>query len=310
MAAGDRILFEWLRVVRRADLSFGEGKKKVSAATVQHIAVVAATYGNPDGTRVRPSEARLARVCRRDVKTVRDCLKRLREVGLMVRVFEGSSAGRGGMADEYELAIPDDLGDRVPMLDPDERRLITPEGVDAPPVKSRGPRTPGAAPADPAVDDSSSPGAAPGDDELPVSNDRVLPPGTPGAAPRNTGCSTRPPTQHLPDTSHHAHTSPYGADVEGGPTGRREPSAKDHKEAKGYQPPLLFTVPSTPEAASYATEPDPAAYEAARAELARLPDLGSELIAAARAELGESAGYARLVIRARQILDNHRREVS
>ncbi|WP_433445680.1 hypothetical protein [Nonomuraea sp. CA-141351] len=297
--------------MRRADLSFGEGKKKVSAGVVQHIAVIAATYGNPDGTRVRPSEARLARVCRRDVKTVRDCLKRLREVGLMVRVFEGSSAGRGGLADEYELAIPDDLGDRVPMLDPDERQLVMPEGVEAPPAKSRGRRTPGAAPADPAVDIPVSPGAAPGDTGIPASNDRVLPPGTPGAAPQITGCSTRPPTQHLPHTSHHAHTSPYGAEVEGGKAGRREPSARDRKGVgRGYQPPLLLTVPSTPGAGPDTAEPDPSAYEAAVAALARLPDLGTTLIAAARAELGECTGYARLVIRAHQILDNHRREVS
>lgn len=297
------IFWDWIRIIRRAKLGFGEGKKRVSSSTVQHVAVMAVTYGDPDGTRIRPSEARLAKVCDRDPKTIRLCLARLREVGLMVRVFEGSSAGRAGMADEYHLAIPPDLFDRVPMLDPDERELIVPPGVPSPtPVKRPRAKTPtagspGAAPADPPVDNPASPGAAPGDntpsDQLPASNHRVQHPGTPGAAPENTGCSTRPPTHapttHLPQTN----SSPYGAQVEGVSAPRRKPSAK--KDQLSYrQPPLLMPVPDF--------EPyDPAAYAAASATLATLPDCGADLIAAARAELGPEAARPQVVIHAHHI---------
>ncbi|MER7131218.1 hypothetical protein [Streptosporangium saharense] len=310
MTAGEPVFWTWVRTLRRAELGFGEGKKRVGSDTVQHVALVAVTYGNPDGTRIRPSVDRLARVCRKDEKTVRLCLARLREVGLFVRVFEGSSAGRGGKADEYHLGLPDDLLIRVAMLDPDERTLVVPAGVEPPPVKrSRGKKTdsseggspgaapavlpvdnslsPGAAPCDQPVDNPETPGAAPADTGLLASNHRVLPPGTPGAAPKNTGCSTRPPTyrptNHLPDT----YVSPYGADVEGGDEARREPSAKESSAA--FRPPTLTLLP--------ALTPDPAEYDRARDLLARLPDLGSALLGRARDELGD-APLARLVIHA------------
>jgi hypothetical protein len=154
--AGKPIYWTWIAVVRRAELGFGEGKKRINSATVQHVAVVAATYGNPDGTRVRPSAERLARVTRLNERTVRLCLARLREVGLFVRVVEGSAHGRRGLADEHRLAIPEDLLERVAMLDPDERELTVPAGVAPPPPKRTraGPSSPGAASGDRPVDNS------------------------------------------------------------------------------------------------------------------------------------------------------------
>jgi hypothetical protein len=268
------IFWAWVRVVKRAELGFnpdpkGNPKKRVSSTTVQHVALVAVTYGNPDGTRIRPGKNRLARVCRMDPKTVRDCLKRLREVGLLVRVFEGSSAGRQKLADEYRLAIPTDLFERIAMLDPDERELIVPDGVEPPPARGSRSRaatgTPGAAPCDQPVEDPvegpGTPGAAPGDNELPGGNDRVLPPGTPGAAPAHL-------PMHLPARI----SSPYGAEVEGRKAGRRDPPARD--QLRFRQPPLLGLIAGPP--------PDSADYGAARTVLAALPDLGAALIAAAR----------------------------
>ncbi|MGC5012568.1 hypothetical protein ACLQ2R_17530 [Streptosporangium sp. DT93] len=305
MTAPERIYWTWVQVVRRAELGFGEGKKRVGSDTVQHIALIAATYGNPDGTRVRPSVDRLARVTRKDEKTVRNCLGRLRDVGLMVRVFEGSLAGRGGKADEYRLAIPDDLLERVAMLDVHEANLFVPDGVAPPPARGSRKRpdggrreapnlgSPGAAPAvmpvDNPVDNSETPGAAPADNRLPTSNHRVLPPGTPGAAPKNTGCSTRPPIHRPPIDLPHTLSSPYGAEVEGETPTRREPSAEHDSQPPGT--PLANLAPADLDAA----------YAAAFAALNRLPDFGHTLLAAARAELGDDAPRAHLVIRAHQL---------
>src|SRR5215207_777624 len=99
------IFWTWVRVLRRAELGFGEGKSRIGSNTVQHVAMVAVTYGNPDGTSIRPGNDRLARVCRLDEKTVRLCVTRLCDVGLFVRVRKGG--GRSGKASEYRLALPD-----------------------------------------------------------------------------------------------------------------------------------------------------------------------------------------------------------
>ncbi|MFF0867653.1 hypothetical protein ACFYUV_38230 [Nonomuraea sp. NPDC003560] len=300
---GEPIFWTWVRILRRVELGFGIGKKRVGSDTVQHVAMMACTYGNPDGTRIRPSEERLARVCRRDVSTIRKCLKRLRDVGLFRRVFEGSAAGRRRLADEYRLEIPEDLAERVAMLDPDEGELVVPDGVEPPPVKA--PRAKPAAAAGP--EQEAAPGAAPGDqpvenpveeppveasevldEELPGGNHRVLPLGTPGAAPQNTVCSTRPPT-HAPPTHLPAHTvSPYGAEVEGETAGRREPPAESD-------------LPPMPRVLSpfVLREIDPAeAYAAAAAELSKLPEYGHAWITLARRELGEHTPRSQLVIRA------------
>ncbi|WP_214327871.1 hypothetical protein [Nonomuraea sediminis] len=301
--AGELIFWEWVRILRRAELGFGTGKKRIGSNIVQHVAMMACTYGNPDGSRIRPGLNRLARVCRLDPETVRRCLTRLRELGLFRRVFEGSKAGRaGGKSDEYQLDIPEDLAERVAMLDPDEHELIVPEGVEPPPVRT--PRTkraatsedgsPGAAPADEPVDNPPqespvAPNAAPPGEEHPV-----LPPETPGAAPGNTRCSTVPPT-HAPTNHLPAHNfPPYGAEVEGVPGQRREPSAEIDP------PPKILTL-STLRAL------DPAeAYAAAAAELSRLPEFGQPWIAAARRELGEHTPRSQLVVRAHALYAERR----
>ncbi|WP_431897855.1 hypothetical protein [Nonomuraea sp. bgisy101] len=301
MTGGEPIFWTWVRVVRRAELGFGAGKKRVGSDTVQHVAMVAVTYGNPDGTRIRPSVERLARVCRKDEKTVRLCLARLRDIGLLIRVFEGSSAGRAAKADEYKLAIPENLAFLVAMLDPDERTLIVPEGVQPPPPKrTRAPKTdspatgtPGAAPADPPVDNPvdnpRTPGAAPADNELLASNHRVLPPGTPGAAPQNTGCSTRPPTKTYQPPTKDDSSVDLQPEEEGKSKPPAEPSAEKSSPPEYRQPPLLVAVPDTP---------TPNEYDAARDLLATLPDLGHELLDQARAQLGATTPRAQLVIHA------------
>ncbi|WP_327587068.1 hypothetical protein OHA25_08655 [Nonomuraea sp. NBC_00507] len=303
-ATGELIFWEWVRILRRAELGFGAGKKRIGSNVVQHVAMMACTYGNPDGSRIRPGLQRLARVCRLDPETVRRCLTRLRELGLFRRVFEGSKAGRrGGLSDEYQLDIPHDIAERVAMLDPDEHELIVPEGVEPPPM--RAPRTkPAAAPTD------GSPGAAPGDEpvdnppeEVPAAADMalpgeehpVLPLETPGAAPDNTRCSTVPPTHRPPNHLPDAHDPPYGAEVEGETAERREPSAKSD-----LPPPRVLPL-------SALREIDPAeAYAAAIAELSKLPEFGHTWVSLARRELGEHTPRRDLVIRAHALYAERR----
>jgi hypothetical protein len=135
--------FEWERLIRRLRLGFYSGKTKdpkrwVRASTVQQVALAAATYGNLDGTRIRPPVKRLARVCELDEKTVRICLQRLRRVNLLEQVSPARSPGRSGgpgRAAEYRMTYPEDLLDRVAYLDPEEKELIVPAGIDLGPER-------------------------------------------------------------------------------------------------------------------------------------------------------------------------------
>ena len=104
--------FEWERLIRRARIG----------ATTQHLALLLATYANRDGAKVHPGIARLATVSERDPKTVKRTLVKLRDLGLLERVFEASRNGRKNSADEYRLTMPADLIEHVAMLDPDENQ--------------------------------------------------------------------------------------------------------------------------------------------------------------------------------------------
>lgn len=135
--------FEWERWVRRCRLGFYDGKTKdpkrwVRHATVQQVAFALSTYADLDGTRVRPSIARMAMVCDLDERTVRVCVKRLRQVQLLELVAPHRSPGRSGgpgRAAEFRMSVPYDLLELVAHLDPDEQVLIVPEGVDVPPER-------------------------------------------------------------------------------------------------------------------------------------------------------------------------------
>lgn len=323
------IFWEWIRVIRRIELGFnpspkGDPKKFISSSVVQHVAVMAATYGNPDGTEVRPGIARLAKVCRVDPTIVGRCLDRLRDLGLMVRVFCGGKAGRAAKADVHRLAIPGDLVEKVAMLDPDEDELVVPDGVEAPSRRvSRQrraaatgdpaqPGTPGAAPAagpDEPVDNRLSPGAAPGDTGPPEKEHPVLPHRSPGAAPDITRCSTAPPTHRPTQDLPHTSSSPYGAEEEGTAAGLGAPSAEPDP------PPVMATVAAPPAgwpgaagpllAVGRHRRPDQAeldaAYAVAMAELNRDLAAAGPLLEQARSELGADASNALVVVRAHQL---------
>lgn len=264
--------WDWIRIIRRIELGFGEGKKRVTTAVVQQIALVAVTYGDyPNGTSIRPSEARIARVTRRDVTVVRRCLKRLRELQLLDMVHAHRSPGRSGgpgTPAEYRLTMPEGIFERVAGLDPDEEELIIPAGAEAPPVYSptRNRKSPGAAPlpiqksegAAPAntapapVDNHETPGAAPGHKGTAPINDRVQPLESPGAAPQMTGGTTLQPNQSPNQSPSHSSTSRnLMAELEGSTSD----AMNEHEiDSDSGQAPLDYT--------------------AAQAILQALPDLG------------------------------------
>lgn len=140
--------FDWERLVRKCRLGFYEGRTKdprrwVRHSTAQQVALVLATYGDLDGTRVRPAVARMALVCELDERTVRAVIGRLRRLNLLELVAPHRSPGRRGgpgRAAEYRLTAPDDLMVRVAHLDPDEQKLTVPPGIDTGP--DRKPRAP------------------------------------------------------------------------------------------------------------------------------------------------------------------------
>ena len=74
--------------------------------TTKLVGLVLATYSNKDGSRAHPGTKRLARDCHVSTRTVMRHLEVLREAGFLERYFEGSSAGRQGLADEYQLTVP------------------------------------------------------------------------------------------------------------------------------------------------------------------------------------------------------------
>ena len=89
--------FQWERVVRDCTLP----------PTTKLVALMLATYASGDGTHAHPGQDRLARECGLKPRAVRNHLDRLAKLGLIVRTFRGSSAGRGGRADVYRLNMPD-----------------------------------------------------------------------------------------------------------------------------------------------------------------------------------------------------------
>lgn len=99
--------FEWERIIRRLTIPSQQ----------KYLALVLATYADPDGSRVRPGVKRLARVMSLTERTVVRSLNPLRELGLLERTKKGNRYAEE--SDEYRLTVPLNLLD-LPMLSPDE----------------------------------------------------------------------------------------------------------------------------------------------------------------------------------------------
>lgn len=152
--------FEWERLIRRVRLGFYEGatrdpRRWVPHTTVQHVALVLATYADLDGTRVRPSARRVAQVCGLDERRVRAVITHLRRSQLLELVRPARGPGRGGgpgRPAEFRMSVPDDLLERLAYLDPDEQVVVVPSGAVTPPEPKPRPRKRKAPPGQGAVD--------------------------------------------------------------------------------------------------------------------------------------------------------------
>jgi hypothetical protein len=176
--------YEWERIVKASTLT----------APVKHTALTVATYTDGDGTGAYPGTERLVRDTSLSDKTVRRALETLRDVGLLVRTVVGSSQGRRGVADEYCLAIPVDLIERLEVRPPQRRTPVTRTGDKAPKING----TP--------VTGTGDPGRNTGH-TFPEHRSDV--PGTPVTRSGNTGTCDRPPD--------HYHSSDHTSDQTRGP---------------------------------------------------------------------------------------------
>jgi hypothetical protein len=93
---------EWINAIRDA----------VIPTSVKVTALVIASYGDLDGSRIFPSQRRLMATTQQGESTVRNALKFMRDNGLLYRESRGSNMGRNGIADSYRLTLPEDLETR------------------------------------------------------------------------------------------------------------------------------------------------------------------------------------------------------
>lgn len=94
--------FEWERMLMRITMPKG----------VRYLALVMATFADPDGTRVRPGVPLLADCTEESPSTVKRSLRFLRDLGLYATVSRGGGRAGSGKTAVYRLTLPVDLIDR------------------------------------------------------------------------------------------------------------------------------------------------------------------------------------------------------
>lgn len=101
-------VYTWCEIIRRARMNQG----------TKLVALLLASYANPDGTKIFPGAARLAADSGLDVRTVKRAMGALRSSGLIETAHRGNR--RRGQSDVYRLILAEDLLDRLDLRDPDE----------------------------------------------------------------------------------------------------------------------------------------------------------------------------------------------
>jgi hypothetical protein len=95
--------FDWQRKILACRL----GKNTTA------VALALSVHTDKFGTNAHPGIRLLAHEAEVSERMARAALERLRELGLIVRTMRGSTAQHRNWADVYELALPDDLHERV-----------------------------------------------------------------------------------------------------------------------------------------------------------------------------------------------------
>ncbi len=103
--------YEWERTVKALPLP----------SWAKHVGLNLATYADATGGGAFPGVERTVADTGLSDSSVRRGFRLLRQVGLIVREFEGARSGRRGTADVYRLAVPDDALERVVNAQPPVR---------------------------------------------------------------------------------------------------------------------------------------------------------------------------------------------
>jgi biotin operon repressor len=98
--------FEWERVILQVQMP----------PTTKLVALALATFANRHGENAHPGNRRLALALGISERTVERQLFWLRECGLLMQTFHGSSGGRRRLASVYRLAIAEDLPNYVEFI--------------------------------------------------------------------------------------------------------------------------------------------------------------------------------------------------
>lgn len=239
----DATVREWTDVVRRARL--GRSTKTVAFAL--------ATYADADGSRVFPGIARLSIDAECSYQTAKRAMARLREIGLIALV---RAATRRGQADEYRLALPEDLLDKVEVMTPlDVQRTV--EKIRAanrqrPPVPNPDPGTGGRVTrADPPARVTPSP-VQPVDNSSPRGTASPVPP-VDNSVARVTSSPVQPDTDHPSTGDGVTPNSPSTGDLTTPARVISSPPTYQGPRHKNYPPPSEdirtdLAVPRAPEA--------------------------------------------------------------
>ncbi|MFD4294156.1 helix-turn-helix domain-containing protein [Rhodococcus sp. NPDC058532] len=108
--------FDWERVVRRVSMPTG----------AKFVALTLATYADGDGTRIRPSNARLANVIEKSERTVERSMAWLRSAGFIAVTSRKNRFA--GQANEYRLTLPADVLELM-VLDPSDQPSTEPDAA-------------------------------------------------------------------------------------------------------------------------------------------------------------------------------------
>lgn len=215
--------YEWERLVRRIVMPQGH----------KLVALLLATWADPDGSRVRPGTELVAASIGRSERTAAAVIRSLcRDWGLLEQVERGGGRGGSGKTARYRLTIPTDLLDRHVLLDPNGRPDSPATQASGHSEDSQEPQASGQSP-DLPVDNSDSPevqASTQSNGHRPIDRQNgAVPQRLTGSFQRLTGSSALPTTTHL--TNHPKRPTSSGLPTQ--PQQRDEPVDNPERSPPG-----------------------------------------------------------------------------